>query len=332
MGRYRTIQCLVWQDDKFPFIGDDLQLMWFHLMTTPLSTPLGIFYAPIAGLASEKEWNEDRYRKRLLEGSTKGFWKVDERSKVVYLPKFFRYHRPDNPNILRGWLKCWDEVPECSLKDECYHELKKYCEEWGEGFKKVFETLPKRLANLPETVTVTVTGTVTVEECGAGSDKKQSLPARTPSTAFLKIPLIDKSEYELMESQIDQWKEIYPSIDIEQQCRAYLGWAIANPKKRKKREGILRSINSWLTDKQSDPKYHSRRNPDVKESAVNTSYVCDYCNNTGRILVASIKNRIIAISAYDPEKENNWEGNTKTYRCACAAGNEFTDLEIWNGE
>ncbi len=178
MSRYRTIQCLVWQDDKFPFAGDEVQLLWFQLMTTPLSTPLGIFYAPIAGLAAEKGWSEEKYRKRLGEGLAKGFWKVDERSHVVYFPKYFRYHKPDNPNIFRGWLKCWDEIPECSLKDECYQELTEYCKIWGEGFAKVLETLPKRFGKVPETVTVTGTATGTVIK--APGDEKAT-PAGPPA-------------------------------------------------------------------------------------------------------------------------------------------------------
>lgn len=256
MSRYRTIQCLVWQDDKFPYAGDDIQLLWFHLKTTPLSTPLGIFYAPVAGLAAEKRWSEERYRKRLREGSAKGFWKVDERSHVVYFPNYFRYNKPDNPNVFRGWLKCWDEIPECGLKGECYQELKKYCEEWGEAFLNVYETLPKPLANVPETVTVTVTGKGNVSgtflsERLAPSDEQQSLEApESLRDVFIRIPLNDQTEYEIHKDQVEEWKKLYPAIEVEQHLRNYRGWAIANPKKRKTKRGILQSINSWLIDKQ----------------------------------------------------------------------------------
>jgi hypothetical protein len=73
---------------------------------------------------------------------------------------------------------------------------------------------------------------------------------------FLKIPLVDKTEYELKKSQIAQWTSLYPAIDVEQHCRNYLGWAMTNPEKRKTRTGILKSINTWLQDKQNNPKYH----------------------------------------------------------------------------
>ncbi len=266
MSRYRTIHCLVWQDDKFPFAGDDIQLLWFHLKTTPLSTPLGIFYAPVAGLAAEKRWSEERYRKRLMEGSEKGFWKVDERSHVVYFPNFLRYNKPDNPNVFRGWLKCWDEIPECSLKGECYQQLKKYCEEWGEGFAKVLETLGERSANVRETGTGTVTGTVTgtfLSERLAPSDEKQSLGQQPEEPVFIKIPLIDKTEFPVIQRQVDEWKSLYLAVDVEQELRNYLGWAIANPKKRKTRKGILASVNSWLQDKQNKPRRGTPTEPSI---------------------------------------------------------------------
>jgi len=216
MSRYRAIHCLVWQDDKFPSAGDDLQLLWFHLKTTPFSTPLGIFYAPIAGLASEKHWTEERYRRRLVEGSVKGFWKVDETSHVVYFPNYFRYNKPDNPKVLQSWLKCWDEVPVCGLKDECYQQLTSYCREWGENYTKVLDTSPYtyrvRIGNVPDTVTVTVTGTVTAPKgvrapAGANngeenhfSDVRKEYPAHrrdTESVAF------------------DSWARLNPDLDTQ---------------------------------------------------------------------------------------------------------------------
>ena len=45
MARYRNIRCLIWNDDKFPFVSDDCQLVWFHAYTYPHSNGLGIYMA-----------------------------------------------------------------------------------------------------------------------------------------------------------------------------------------------------------------------------------------------------------------------------------------------
>ena len=72
--------------------------------------------------------------------------------------------------------------------------------------------------------------------------------------AFISIPLIDKTEFLVARSQVDEWMGLYPAVDVEQELRNYLGWTMANPKKRKTRKGILASVNYWLADKQNKPR------------------------------------------------------------------------------
>lgn len=167
MSRYRPVHCLIWNDDKFPFASDDCQLVWFHLFTTPMTGPIGIFKAPLAGLASEKRWPLKRYSKAVREGVSKGFWKIDEKCHVIYFPAFFKHNRPENPNVLRYWIKFYNELPDCTIKAESIQSLKAFAKGWGEGYVNVCQTLgvtfpersPNVRGNVPETVTVTVTGT-----------------------------------------------------------------------------------------------------------------------------------------------------------------------------
>lgn len=159
MTRQATIQRLVWNDDKFPFASDAVRLVWFHLMTTPMGNPLGCFKASQEGLAAEIRWPLKKYRETFREGYTKGFWKVSERFHVVYFRNYFRHNKPSNPNVLRGWLKYLDEIPQCDCKTDMIKQLKTFAKGWGEPFAKV-------TANLCEyTVTVTVTETVTDSIC-----------------------------------------------------------------------------------------------------------------------------------------------------------------------
>ena len=137
MSRYRNVHCLIWNDDKFPFASDDCKLVWFHLFTTPFTTPIGIFKAPVEGLAAEIGWGLERYRKAFGEGLTKAFWKVDERFHVILFPKYFSHNKPENPNVLRSWVKIYDELPNCELKNESIQSLKAFAKGWGEPFAKV---------------------------------------------------------------------------------------------------------------------------------------------------------------------------------------------------
>lgn len=67
---------------------------------------------------------------------------------------------------------------------------------------------------------------------------------------FICLTLNDKSEYPVSHADVEEYKELYPAVDIEQQLRNMRGWLNANPAKRKTKSGIKRFINSWLSKEQ----------------------------------------------------------------------------------
>jgi len=138
MGRYRQIHCLIWNDDKFPFLSDDAQLVFFHILTTPFSNPIGCFKISVEALAAEKRWQLKRYRKAFQELLDNGLVKYDEKYQVILIPNFIKYNPPPNPNVVRSWGQIWEELPPSPLKFEFYQILKGYIEGLGKGFKKGF--------------------------------------------------------------------------------------------------------------------------------------------------------------------------------------------------
>lgn len=62
-----------------------------------------------------------------------------------------------------------------------------------------------------------------------------------------EIILNDKSLFPIFEEQINQWKELYPAVDIEQEIKKMIGWCDANLQNRKTKRGIKRFINGWLS-------------------------------------------------------------------------------------
>lgn len=157
MARYRPVQTIIWSDEDFLAMSDDAQLVWLHIFTNPLSNPLGIFKATVPGLAAEKGWPLERYTKGLQEGLpkrlgerlTKGLIDVDFSRHVVRFPNYFKHNKPDNPNVLKGWLKSWDEVPNCDLKIQHQAALYQACKRWGKPYLNVLETFG---ITLPETL------------------------------------------------------------------------------------------------------------------------------------------------------------------------------------
>ena len=149
LSRYRNIHCLIWNDDKFPFLSDDARLVWFHLFTNPITTPIGIYKASLSGLAEEIHWPLARYKKAFAECSRNLLVRFDERCHVVLFPQFFKWNKPANPNVLSSWVKCYEELPNCDLKIESIQSIREHSMQWGEPFAKVTinlsETLPLTL-------------------------------------------------------------------------------------------------------------------------------------------------------------------------------------------
>ncbi|MGN0695059.1 MAG: DNA replication protein [Lentihominibacter sp.] len=68
--------------------------------------------------------------------------------------------------------------------------------------------------------------------------------------AFITLTLNDKSEYPVSYSKVEEYQELYPAVDVQQQLRNMKGWLNSNPTKRKTKSGINRFINSWLAREQ----------------------------------------------------------------------------------
>lgn len=89
--------------------------------------------------------------------------------------------------------------------------------------------------------------------------ENRSLPA------IITLTLNDKSEYPIYQSDIDEWKELYQSVDVLQELRKMKGWLDANPKKRKTKNGIKRFINSWLSREQDKCHFDTDKKTSQKE-------------------------------------------------------------------
>jgi hypothetical protein len=75
-------------------------------------------------------------------------------------------------------------------------------------------------------------------------------PSEMPPDGIFSLPLVDKSLYLITQQQIDEWKSLYPAVDVEQEIRKMIGWLNASPDRRKTHKGILRFVNGWLSKTQ----------------------------------------------------------------------------------
>jgi len=82
-----------------------------------------------------------------------------------------------------------------------------------------------------------------------GADDSAAMPEEFHPT-IISLALNDKSSYPVNQLQVNEWKELYPAVDVEQQLRNMKGWLDSNPKRRKTKAGILKFITGWLAREQ----------------------------------------------------------------------------------
>ena len=69
-----------------------------------------------------------------------------------------------------------------------------------------------------------------------------------------RIPLCDKTEFEVRQSFVEELDRLYPAVDPVQTLREIRGWCIGNPTRTKTKRGVKAFITSWFAreqDKQS---------------------------------------------------------------------------------
>ena len=157
---YRKIDPRIWRDEKFRDFSRDEKLIVFYCLTAQTNR-VGIFNFSPAMAAEELDMPLKAFMEAFRKVLKSLRWGYDERLRVLYIPTWWKYNKPENPNVVKGSLKDLKELP----KTELLHDFKVNLQYLPETFHKAFhegfqEVFPK---GLPKSVTVTGTVTGTVE-------------------------------------------------------------------------------------------------------------------------------------------------------------------------
>ena len=87
-----------------------------------------------------------------------------------------------------------------------------------------------------------------VDVCAELKKEKQATDEK--EQAIFEIPTNTGEGYPFFQADIDLYKSLYPSVDVEQEMRKMVGWSDANPTKRKTKVGMKRFVNAWLSREQ----------------------------------------------------------------------------------
>lgn len=217
MRDYGKIHTGFWASDTMLGLESDARLLAIYLMTSQHTTMLGAFRLPDAYACEDLGWDSQRFQNGLKTLTEAGFVKYDRATKVVWIVKFVKWNRPDNPNQQKSIAKLAQALPDSlAFKDEILESA------------GVSETVSKPLGNSPVPAPV---------------------PVSTPEGVqgeVLSIPLADGSEYAVTDAELAELRTAFPRVDVVGEIRKARAWALANPQNRKTRRGTPKFLNGWM--------------------------------------------------------------------------------------
>ena len=110
-------------------------------------------------------------------------------------------------------------------------------------------------------------GKVSIDKDSIGDDvpSDDDTPHHIPP--ILSFPTNKKDEvYNIYQTDIDDWSDIYPNVNVLQELKKMKGWLDANPKRRKTKSGLPRFINAWLSKEQDKPKRYDLTVEEIDET------------------------------------------------------------------
>ena len=133
LRKYSTVERYLWRDPEFRALGHLEKLLWLHLLTSPLSTTLpGLIPTSLLILADEMGEDPANFKSlRKAFGTLEqlGWVRADHAARLVLLPGALRHNLPESPNVVLGWARGFDEIPESPLKWRWLESLRQVIEE-----------------------------------------------------------------------------------------------------------------------------------------------------------------------------------------------------------
>jgi hypothetical protein len=146
---------LRWQG-LLPEQFSDCKTAFVHLMTSPITSPFGLFTASVQALGEEIDWGDNEHGDSVARFCTAldtlefaGLIRLDQNpdgNHIWYLPLVVKHLLPPTIAQLQNWLISWEEVPDSPLKSEWLDQLKSVAREWGPFSSRVMLEIAKMQA------------------------------------------------------------------------------------------------------------------------------------------------------------------------------------------
>ena len=142
-GKHRKVNPRIWNDEKFRALSPWAKLIFFFLLTHPHQTPLGAFRASSSGLKEELGWDDEvffgkDFAEAFQEVLDLGLVIFNKKASYIEVPNFLKYNLPESPNVVKAYLGCLHDIPECVEKIHLLQRVKDLLEGLSEAFAEPF--------------------------------------------------------------------------------------------------------------------------------------------------------------------------------------------------
>lgn len=138
MRDYGKVHTSFWSSDSLKGLSDDAKFLALYLLTCQHGNMAGVFRIPLAYAAEDTGWDLERLRNGFGTLSEAGWIRRCDRTGWVWVVKWLKWNRPDNPNQWKAVAKLVAQVPSSV---DFYSELTTTAGESG--------TVSEPLGNLP---------------------------------------------------------------------------------------------------------------------------------------------------------------------------------------
>ncbi len=114
MARYRKLDPRFWRDEKIRTLDPVDKLIAVYAFSGQ-SNRIGCFTFSPGMAAEDTAISRPTFAERFRSLCERLNWRWDELAAVVYLPTWWKYNQPENPNVLVGNLRDLDDVPHSPL-------------------------------------------------------------------------------------------------------------------------------------------------------------------------------------------------------------------------
>lgn len=143
---YRVLSPLFWDDPGVQSLDAHNQLIAAYILTSRQANGAGLFRFSLAEAEETLAKVSGTFAKRYGDVCDTLNWRRHEPSRTIYLPAWWKWNPPDNPNHLAGAMKCLFDVPQTPLLQEFADNLQWLAPNLHETFRERIGNVSARYA------------------------------------------------------------------------------------------------------------------------------------------------------------------------------------------